>query len=274
VLTDYHMHLVGDEQAYDDESFTRAHIERYVDAARERGIGEIGFTDHVFRFREARGWFDHPLWQADANERLQRYHAAVAAARDDGLPVKVALEVDYLEGREQAIADAVAAFEWDFLLGSVHWVAGLAVDWDAAPVWEQLPADEVWDRYVDAVCAAASTGIYDAMAHPDLAKVFGHRPPAGGDHEQRLADGVAAAGVCAEVSSAGYRRQLGELYPSRSLLELLHARQVPVTLGSDAHAPDGVGRDFERALAELHAAGYRTLTVFDAREPRQVPIDA
>ena len=54
---------------------------------------------------------------------------------------------------------------------------------------------------------------------------------------------------------------------------MLHARGVPITLGSDAHAPQWVGRDFPRALAELHAAGYRTLTVFERRERRQEVFD-
>ena len=273
MLTDYHMHLVLDDQPFGDDSFTLPHIGRYADAAAGRGIDEIGFSDHVHRFREARRWLDPPLWQDDAIERLQRYHDAVTAARDAGLPVKVALEVDYLAGRETEIRAVVDAFEWDYLLGSVHLLDGLAVDWDAAPGWERYPADEVWRRYADAVCAAADTGIYDSMAHPDLAKVFGQRPPAADALYRRIADAFEAAGVCAEVSSAGYRRALGELYPSPPLLAMLHERGVPVTLGSDAHEPSGVGRDFDRAVAELHRAGYRTLTVFDRRRRRQEPID-
>jgi histidinol-phosphatase (PHP family) len=87
-----------------------------------------------------------------------------------------------------------------------------------------------------------------------------------------MVEAVAEGGVCVEVSTAGYRRALGELYPAPALLGMFAGRGVPVTLGSDAHAPDGVARDFPRALAELSAAGYRTLTVFRRRDRRQVPI--
>ena len=110
MLTDYHMHLVDDDVPYDDDSFTLEHVGRYVTAAAAAGIDEIGFTDHVYRFAEARDWFDHALWQADAVGDLSRYHGAVSAARDAGLPVKVALEVDYLRGREQQIGEVVARY--------------------------------------------------------------------------------------------------------------------------------------------------------------------
>jgi histidinol-phosphatase (PHP family) len=270
MLTDYHMHLADDDAPLDPESFTIAHIERYVARARECGVDEIGFTDHVHRFREAHDWLDHPLWRDDAVGRLDDYRTAVRAAADAGMPVKLGLEVDYIAGREERIAEVVGDGDWDYLLGSVHWIDGLAVDWEAAPIWDRYPTEEVWRRYVDALCAAASTRIYDSMAHPDLAKVFGDRPADLEPAHESIADAFAAAGVCAEVSTSGYRQVLGELYPAPPLLAKLHERGVPVTLGSDAHGPTGVGRDFDRALGELHTAGYRTITVFDQRERRQV----
>jgi histidinol-phosphatase (PHP family) len=274
VLTDYHMHLVGDDDPYTDDVFELSWIEPYVEAARAAGIDEIGFTDHVYRFRQARDWDDHPLWVQGALADLDRYHECLVAARAADLPVKVGLEVDYLAGREAAISATVGRLDWDFLLGSVHWVAGLAVDWEMASIWERYPVDRVWSMYVDDLCAAAASGIYDTMAHPDLAKVFGHRPePKPVALYEQIADAFAAAGVCAEVSTAGFGRALGELYPDPDLLELLHRRDVPVTLASDAHRPDHVGRSFDRALAVLREIGYRTITVFDRRDRRQVAFD-
>jgi histidinol-phosphatase (PHP family) len=274
MLTDYHMHLVADGEPYGDEVFTIAHVESYVECARVAGIDEIGFTDHVYRFRQARGWSDDPLWVGDALADLDRYHACLVQARDADLPVKVGLEVDYLAGREALIAATVGRLQWDFLLGSVHWVAGLAVDWEMAPIWERYPVDEVWRMYVDDLCAAAASGIYDSMAHPDLAKVFGYRPaPKPLALYQQIADAFAAAGVCAEVSTAGFGRALGELYPDPDLLVMLHQRGVPVTLASDAHRPELVGHAFDRALAVLREVGYRTITVFHRRDRRQVAFD-
>jgi histidinol-phosphatase (PHP family) len=273
VIADYHMHLVDDDHPYTDADFTTERVAAYVAAAATAGVDEICFTDHVHRFRQARDWFDHPLWVADAVEDLTRYHATVTAARDAGLPVRVGLEVEYLEGSEERIRQTLDGYAWDMLLGSVHWVSGLAVDWDAAPVWEMHAVADVWRMYVDAVCAAAASGIYDVMAHPDLAKVFGHRPePKPFALYEQMADAFQAAGVCAEVSTAGYRRPLGEIYPDPDLLRMFRARGVPVTLASDAHSPGGVGLRFGDAVSVLTAAGYRTITLFRSREPRQEPL--
>src|SRR4029078_8248167 len=134
-------------------------------------------------------------------------------------------------------------------------------------------ADEVWRLYCEDLCLAAASGIYDSMAHPDLDKVCGKRRPRPQGLYRQIADAFEAAGVCAEVSSAGYHQRHDELYPDPELLAMLHERGVPVTLGWDADAPRRVGRDFPRALGELHAAGYRTLTVFDGRERRQEVFD-
>jgi histidinol-phosphatase (PHP family) len=179
-----------------------------------------------------------------------------------------------MAGREDEIAAVLGEYEWDVVLGSVHWVAGHAVDWDADSVWAHLPAGEVWEQYADTLCQAAVSGLYDVMAHPDLAKVFGHRPGARREElYERIAEAFAGAGVCAEVSTAGYHRELGELYPDPDLLARFRQRGVPVTLASDAHAPERIGRDFPRALDEVRRAGYTTLTRFDRRRPTQVAID-
>jgi histidinol-phosphatase (PHP family) len=274
MLTDYHMHLVDDDAPYTDESFTVAHMQRYVDTAARRGVAEIGFTDHVYRFTAARDWLDEPLWQNDGVNDLGRYFRAVKSAQEAGLPVKVGLEVDYLAGQDEQIAGVVNGWAWDYVLGSVHWIDGYAVDWDAKSIWDQMAVDDVWRRYADELCAAAATGLYDSMAHPDVVKGFGWRPdpPPRALYEQ-IADAFQAAGVCAEVSTAGLQTPLEEVYPAPELLRLLRERNVPVTLASDAHDPGEVGRDFDRSVAALHDAGYRTITVFQRHDRRQVALD-
>jgi histidinol-phosphatase (PHP family) len=75
-----------------------------------------------------------------------------------------------------------------------------------------------------------------------------------------------------EISTAGLRKAAHELYPSPALLRALHRRGVPITLGSDAHVPGDLGRDYEHALAAAHACGYRTVSVFRGRERRDMPL--
>jgi histidinol-phosphatase (PHP family) len=112
------------------------------------------------------------------------------------------------------------------------------------------------------------------LAHLDLAKVFGHRPPAGPPlrEYEETADAAASADVAVEISTAGLRKRAQELYPAPELLQALQRRGVPITLASDAHVPADVGRDLDRAVRLAHDAGYRTVSVFRRRERRQEPL--
>jgi histidinol-phosphatase (PHP family) len=267
------MHLVGDDEAHDDGCFTVDHIRRYVEAARAAGVAEIGFSEHVYRYSVARDWLDAPLWRAEAVAEIDRYVAAVRAAAHAGLPVRLGLELDWVPGREAELRALAAAHPWDYLLGSYHWIGDREIDHAANSAWDTVAPEALWGTYVEGFCEAAESGIYDSMAHPDLAKVFGHRPdPEPLDLYARMADAAAAGGVCVEVSTAGLRRTLGELYPAPRLLAAFAARSVPVTLGSDAHAPAGVARGFPTALAALRAAGYGEVTAFARRRRRAVPL--
>ena len=273
MLADYHMHLVGDDDPHTDAHYSLAHIRRYVEAAHAAGIGEIGFTEHVYRYSAARDWLAAGGWRRAAVEDIERYVEAVSGAAAAGLPVRLGLELDWVPGREADIRALAGAYPWDYLLGSYHWLGDREFDHAANSVWDVLPAEEVWRRYVDGFCQAARSGLYDSMSHPDLAKVFGHRPePEPLELYGAMADAAAEGGVCVEVSTAGDLRARGELYPAPRLLAMFRERDVPVTLGSDAHAPAGVGRDFPRALAELRAAGYETVTLFHRRRRRQVAL--
>lgn len=280
MLTDYHMHLQPDGDAARERDARRweAHggarslgwIGRYVERARARAIDEIAVTEHIHRFAVARDWHDAAFWQAECTEDITAYVADLRAAREAGLPVLIGIEMDWLRDRRDAIAEVVAAHPFDIVLGSVHWLGGLAVDDPDDPATDHVSDEHVWERYFEELVAAAASGLYDVLAHPDLPKVFGHRLPTG--LRARLDDvvgAIAETGVAVECSSAGLRKPINELYPEPDLLARFRAAGVPVTLASDAHAPEDVGRDYPTAVAAIRGAGYTTLTRFRGREPRQ-----
>jgi len=187
--------------------------------------------------------------------------------------VKLALEVDYVPGRVDELAAVLEPYPWDYLLGSVHWIGGFAVD-SRPGLWEVEPVEEVWRVYFETLAEAAGSGFCDGLAHPDLAKIYGLRPDGGlvAELHERAAEAIAAAGVAVEVSTAGLRKPVGELYPDLSFLIACRERGVPLTLASDAHLPSDVGRDLDRAVAHATAAGYETVSVFERRERRQEPL--
>jgi histidinol-phosphatase (PHP family) len=257
MIVDYHMHLRDSDERI---THTVEAAERFVETAAARGVDEIGFTEHVYYFAQTRSVWTLP-YQVERNHwDLDTYVDAVLEAKRQGLPVKLGLEVDYVGERQDELAETLVPYPWDFLLGSVHWIDGLAVDQEPG-MWGEWEVDEVWRRYFVALAELASSGHVDVLAHPDLTKIFGRRP-------SRI-EYPALEGVALEISTAGLRKQVGEVYPDLAFLE---SAQLPITLASDAHVPELVGYEFERALDLARAAGYETVTVFENRTPRQEPL--
>lgn len=266
MIVDYHIHLRNGREriAHDTES-----VDPFVEAARAAGVDEIGFTEHVYYFRQTRTLWTVPYQSERCLYDLETYVGAIAEARARGLPVKLGLEVDYVPDREDETRALLAPYPWDYLLGSVHFVDGLAVDGEPR-MHRELGVEEAWRRYFETLARAASSGLFDSLSHPDLVKVFGDRA-ADFDYGP-VADAIADAGIAVEVSTAGLRKPVGELYPHPDFLGACRARDVPVTTGSDAHSPEVVGRDFDRARELLRSAGYETVTVFEHRHARQEPL--
>ena len=263
MLVDYHLHL---RAAGDRVDHTVEAVERYVEQARARGVDEIGVTEHVYYFRQTRSCWLLPYQLERCTESLDDYCAALLDARARGLPVKLGLEVDWVPDRAEELAEALEPYPWDYLLGSVHWIDGLAVD-GRPGMWERYDVEAVWARYVDELVAAAESGHFDVLAHPDLAKIFGDRVEC---DWRPLVD--ALDGVALEVSTAGLRKPVGELYPEPDLLRLARAAGKTITLASDAHVADDVGRDLDHAVALADETGFETVTVFDRRRGRQEPL--
>jgi histidinol-phosphatase (PHP family) len=274
VSVDSHTHLRPDGERIDATALTREHVAGHVAVAIARGIEEVSITEHVYRFAAARDLSDHPFWQESASDDLAAYHDALAAIRDGGLPVRVGLELDWIAGQERAVAALAQAHPWDVVLGSVHWLGPLAIDHPDYSIWDVRGVEAVWQEYVDAFCEAAASGLYDVLAHVDLAKVFGHRPSAAQleRHHARMVMAIVAGGSCVEVSTAGLRKAAQELYPAPSLLEALRRAYVPITLSSDAHVAEDVGRDLPLAVAAARKAGYRSVVAFRGRERRVVDL--
>jgi histidinol-phosphatase (PHP family) len=272
-LTDYHTHLrpdVGDTPPA--RYFTEANVGRYLEAAAAHGISELGFSEHVYRFREALDIWRHPFWQECAHDSLDEYVEFVSAIEG----VKLGLEVDWIPGREEALAGLIDGRPWDYIIGSVHFVADRAVDHDGYDIWESSDPDEVWSAYFTAVGEAAASGLFDVLAHLDLVKVWGRarphppRPPRA--YYELAMPAIEAADVAIEVSTAGLRKPVGEIYPAPELLRMCVEAGKPVALSSDAHEPETIGHGYEHALAALREAGVDRLCVFNRRARTEEPL--
>ncbi len=275
VLTDYHVHLRPDEPDTPPRRyFTAANAERYRIVAEERGITELGVAEHVHRFTAALEVWEHPWWVQWAKDDIDDYCGFVREETD----LKLGIEADFVPGREDRTANLLEAREWDYVIGSVHFLGEAAVDlddeWD---VWRRGESPErVWRRYFEWVAEAARSGLFDLMAHPDLVKVHGAgRPRPDGDlrrYYEPAVEAFADAGVAVELSTAGLRKPVGELYPDAAFLEMVLDAGNPIALSSDAHTPDQLGYGYDEARELLDDLGVTELAVFERRERRLEPI--
>lgn len=277
MLTDYHVHLRPDDPgATAAEFFTTANAEAYRAVASERGIAELGVAEHVHRFAQALDVWTHPFWRESALDDLDAYCRFVREDTD----LRLGIEADWVAGREDRMANLLDAREWDYIVGSVHFLRDRGVDSDYGGGWDvwdtARSADEVWSAYFDTLAEAAGSGLYDIMAHPDLVKVWGaDRPQPDRDprhYYERAVEAMVGADVAVEVSTAGLRKTVGELYPAPALMEMLVDAGVPIALSSDAHVPEQLGHRYGDAVAFLAEHGITEIAVFEDRARRMEPI--
>ncbi|WP_028059149.1 histidinol-phosphatase [Candidatus Solirubrobacter pratensis] len=275
MLTDYHVHLRPDgDDTPPERYFTAANAERYRETAEEQGISELGVSEHIHRFTAALDVWQHPWWRRWATDDIDAYVGFVREETD----LRLGFEADFVAGREDRLANLLDAHDWDYVVGSVHFLGDYAVDVDdETDVWRHETSPErVWKRYFETLAASARSGLYDIIAHPDLVKIWGGaRPLPDVDPRRYYEPAIEAmldADVAIEVSTAGLRKPVGELYPARAMLEMAVDAGVPVALSSDAHLPEHVGFGYDRARKLLEACGVTELAVFERRVRRLEPI--
>ncbi len=293
-MIDYHVHLWPHDQRADDAELRLERLRAYCEMAQSRGVHEIALTEHLFRFSQVQG-VARRFWQGERDERLRTemakyfdFHATadldtyvedVLAAKRAGLPVVLGLEVDYYRGSMDAVAELLAGYPFDVLLGSVHWLGTWMFDNLASEVamreWDAIGTEAAWSIYTDALEELAGTGTCDVLAHPDLIKLADRRPGEVllNDCNARIAEAARRSGMAAEISSAGLRKPVNESYPSNDLLGMFFAARVPVTTASDSHGVPNVADRNDELVAHARRAGYRELLGFRARQGYSVPLD-
>lgn len=260
-LIDVHLHTARCGHACGD-------IVEYVDAAVARGLEWITFTDHLPLFHFGDNDYAMP-W-----EELDEYVSDVldvAESRSD-IQVLLGIEADWTPDRAEETRAVLDRYPFDCVLGSVHFIDGWAFDdprlKEGYSAWTP---EALWDRYFELLGEAAASGLFDVMAHPDLVKKFAYWPA---DEQEvryeRVAHDLARAGMAVEINTAGLRNPCAEIYPSPAFLAVLRRAGVGVTVGSDAHRPEDVGRDLDAAVDLLRSTGYESVLVFRARERHEV----
>ena len=259
IQCDYHMHTPLCKHA-------AGPMEAYIERVVELGLHEIGFGDH------------NPLPDGrSANVRMSESELSYYVERVTELnyryrgkiDVKLGLEVDYVEGLEPYIEKQLVSYPWDYVIGSIHFLDNACRE----PSWPRQytgDARQLYARYFELMRRMARSGFCDIVAHFDVVKRSGHMPGEGdADDITRTLQEIKDAGICMEINTSGYRHaELPEPqpYPTLSIVEQALALGVPLTVNSDAHAPEQVGTQFGTIEKFLKRKGCRELAKFERRK--------
>lgn len=262
-MVDYHIHteLCG---------HATGTVQEYIESAVSKGIREIGFSDHAPMPEEIREGVS--MSPSD----LESYLGGIGSARERNegrIAVRTGLEVDYplMESFDRRYCTDPRI---DYLIGSCHFIDGWPFDHpDYIDGYAHRDIDEIYGKYFKILRSLAGSGLFNIVGHFDIVKKFGYRS---GREFRGIIDDIAqvlaANDVAVEVNTAGMAHPAGEMYPSDDIIGVLFDRNVAVTLGSDAHAPERVGYQFPRALESITRAGYRKISGFKKRARYDIPL--
>jgi histidinol-phosphatase (PHP family) len=263
MIADYHMHTPLCKHAGGLPA-------QYLARAEELGLTEICLTDHC----PAPDGYD-PANRMEI-ESFPEYQAIYSDIREAAkIPVLFGIEADYYRGNDGFLERWLPEQGFDYVLGSVHYVANWGIDNPAEiNTWKTANVDDAWNEYFILVRELAETTLYDSVAHIDLPKKFAFRPKEAliPDIVAPALDSIAEADMAIEINTSGRRRTVHEIYPSPQILSMAKERDIPILFGSDAHRPQDVGADFVRAIELAKSAGYTEYVTYRQRERTVLPI--
>jgi histidinol-phosphatase (PHP family) len=242
-------------------------VEEYVESARRLGISEIAFTDHL------------PLPDGFDNahrmklEELDQYANWITGLRSryPDMIIRHGIEADYYKGFENYTEKILGRYDFDVVIMSVHFVRHWSEgNWVFNYSFPAKPIAAVYADYIDTVIEGMKTGLFDILGHIDLIKKPGDSlidiiP----DDISRLLEIARQAAITIEINTSGYRKSVAEPYPGLDWLSLLKESNIPITVGSDAHAPDQVGLNFKAVYEEIKRRQFETLSTYEKR--RRLP---
>ena len=258
LFSDYHMH----PQGHRVQRYTQELLQPWADSARRSGLTDIAFTDH------------------------DRYHAGIdfdeinrLRERNPDLRIRAGIELDNDPVHSRAGRKWIEK-NWDkldFVLGSVHFLERADQMFDSVPdgatQFERRNIDEMYADYFRRVRELIATGLVDCLAHLDLIKIHGHRPKADiGTLINETLELIRARNLAIELSTAGWRKPVNELYPSDSIIELAVEKGIPFTTASDAHSHVQLGENFAKLADKMDEIGIRRVCIFEKHKGAEVPL--
>jgi histidinol-phosphatase (PHP family) len=253
---DYHTH----PQGHRVQHYTQTLLQPWIDSARRKGIIEIAFTDHDRYY----GGVDF-----DELDRLRE--------KNTDIKIRAGIELDNDPETSTAGRKWVEK-NWerlDFVLGSVHYLNKPDQMFDSVPDGAQQFAgrhiDEVYSGYFRCVSEMAKSGLIDCVAHLDLIKIHGHRPHARvTELAKQTIEIIRERNLAIELSTAGWRKPVNELYPSDEIIIAAMKEKIPFTVASDAHSWAQLGENYDRLSQKISSFGIHQIHIYEKHKRRRV----
>lgn len=257
-LIDYHMHTVLSDGKNNHEEMTIAAI--------DKGLEEIGFSDHVC--------IKPVTWAMSAVDLpvMTNQIATVRQQFREKINIRYGMEMDYFPGKEAELKQIIDSVPLDYVIGSVHFIDDWNFDTDQS-LYGKWSNDELYHMYFRIIQQAASSGLFDIIGHLDIIKKFQVYPESDlSDLFEETIAIIAKNKLVVELNTGGADRPCGEFTPGRMLLEMCHRHQVEITLGSDSHQRSQIARHYETAIDMLKSIGYTEIVAFKNRSRRKIRI--
>lgn len=268
-------------------AFQKEWLDLYLQRALEIGLKEVGIVDHLYRFRETLPYYKQfielgnnrlgrlqRLWLEQVScEQMDDFTALIQEEkgkwRAHGVELRLGLEADYFQSGETQLQSFIDKGEWDFVIGSVHFLNGWGFDNPKTKyLFDSQPVEHLYDAFFEEVEAAISSKLFDFVSHLDNFKCFGVHPPVAKKlgYYHTIAKALADNDVATEINSGLlYRFPVKEVCPSSEFLDILVKYGVPITTSSDAHFPDDVGKNIVQATKMLTDRGVTHVATFHQR---------
>ena len=278
-MFDYHIHP---NYSIDAEGS----IEEYCEEALRKGLKEVAFTTHLDTDSIADDCYVNVRGKqvsTRSSNWLEDYEASIKSAdekyQEQGLRVRLGVEVDYIPEIEGALPENFHSTDFDIILGSMHLIDHIAIsDNRANQAFKKYTIEELGHRYYSQLQAAVESGLFDIVAHIDLYRRFGQAYYGEGireiwkPHIGNLADAMKRNNVGFEINTSALRRGQSEPMPESAIARELRMQGISIiTAGSDAHTPKDVGADIDRAYDLLQNAGFKNISQFEKRTVTNLP---
>ena len=235
-------------------------IDQYIEAAIKSDTKIFGFADHApmdFDPTYRMGFNDMAMYEADVLAAKEKYQ--------DKIKILLGYEVDYLQNH---MDERVLSAKVDYLIGSVHFIDDWGFDNpEFIGRYEHENIDEIWEKYFLAIENMAKTKLFDIVGHLDLIKVFKFMPNKNIlDIAKNALLSIKEADMTLELNVAGYRKPIGEPYPSKELLQAAYKLNIPITFSSDAHKPEQVNLFNDQIVQLAREIGYTECAYYEKRK--------